>query len=811
MVPTANEDYDVVIEQPDGTRHGFNVVRTPNVPVFGFDYLPSLSPRQESGNTSYSQVPPNQEISLVLRDAVDGSGNTQTSVNDIRSSAWADNVDSRAAHELTLGSSLSAVAQEFAILPDGDFEDNDIDDNWQQRGVTGGLPNTSGGSATIAAVTTSPRNGTYCARLYLDADNYTPGYRDYCVYELHNKWGIGHFKGSKITFGAWFRTAESSSSNNVYMVIIDDTMGAADPIGSTYASTNITMESIQDWTYKTVSHTVSSSATKLWVGFWESGSHAENMTIFMDDARIFGGQVTTDNKVVKMINRGSDSYMVTSGEVWKTDGDLIYCGAGEILDAEVFMNTMYVAHSGTTPYSYSTDTETWVVSVIPSTGKNAHKFRRSRNVLWKIYNDDVASSINPILGGTWSADGDIGDTSGDVTSLFSYSDRPYIGRTDGIFQYNRADDVWVDMTPEYAGLYNTDNFKYGTAHQGWFYLSTANGFFRFDGTNFQSLRNLIFPSGLEAFGNRIKSMTTDGEFLYVLQEDELAETSASKSAWLIALREDLTKGSGVLTVIPYVLGKLAVGNIGGAIVNTNDLFIGGHQEDSKVGAAGAQTPRLFSYTLPSRHFVPAHDTTPALTTSGEIIFPAWDAGFPDVTKVFTKFTIKLLNANANRTVAVKYLLDGDINTATSSYITLGTANSNGDTTFDFSGQSLANRTGKTISISYALATNDATESPLVLAGVLKAVLNTTRLKRLSITLRTQGALGADDDFQAGLPALLKDTYIDTAWPLKLDEDFDNSGTVTSHNVRLENVRERVLIDEDGAETVYECEFWEVNI
>jgi hypothetical protein len=367
------------------------------------------------------------------------------------------------------------------------------------------------------------------------------------------------------------------------------------------------------------------------------------------------------------------------------------------------------------------------------------------------------------------------------------------------------------MTPEYAGLYNTDNFKYGTAHQGWFYLSTANGFFRFDGTNFQSLRNLIFPSGLEAFGNRIKSMTTDGEFLYVLQEDELAETSASKSAWLIALREDLTKGSGVLTVIPYVLGKLAVGNIGGAIVNTNDLFIGGHQEDSKVGAAGAQTPRLFSYTLPSRHFVPAHDTTPALTTSGEIIFPAWDAGFPDVTKVFTKFTIKLLNANANRTVAVKYLLDGDINTATSSYITLGTANSNGDTTFDFSGQSLANRTGKTISISYALATNDATESPLVLAGVLKAVLNTTRLKRLSITLRTQGALGADDDFQAGLPALLKDTYIDTAWPLKLDEDFDNSGTVTSHNVRLENVRERVLIDEDGAETVYECEFWEVNI
>ncbi len=810
-MPTANEDYDVVIEQPDGTRHGFNVAREPNKPVFGFDYLPSLSPRQESGDTSYAQVPPNQEISLVFRDAVDGSGHTRTSSNTVHSSAWADNVDTRAANELTLGSSLSAVAQDFSILIDGDFEDNSIDSGWQGRGQTSTLPNTSSGSCNISVSTTSPRNGTYCASITSTGNTSTPGLRDYCVYELHTKWGIGHFTGSKITFGAWLTTAESSSSDNIYMVIIDDTLDENDPAFSEYVSLSIPMSDIQDWTYKSVSHTVSASATKLWVGFFESGSHNNTRTIRMDDARIFGGSVTADNKVVKMLNRGSDSYMVTSGEVWKTNGDLIYCGADEILDAEVFNNTMYVAHTGTTAYSYSTDTETFVVSTIASTGKNAHKFRRSRGTLWKIYNDDVSSSTNPVNGGSWASDGNIGDTSAEVTSLISYADRPYIGRTDGIFQYDRGEDVWVDMTPEYAGLHNTENFKHGTAHQGWFYLSTANGFFRFDGTNFQSLRNLVFPSGLQAFGNRVKGMTTDGEFLYVLQEDELAETSASKSAWLIAIKEDLTKGSGVLAVIPYILGKIAVGNVGGAIVNGSDLFIGGSLEDSKVGTAGAQVPKLFSYTLPTRHFVPAHDTTPSLTTAGEVIFPAWDAGFPDITKVFTKFTIKLLNANSNRTVAVKYLLDGDINTATSSYITLGTANSNGDTTFDFSGQSLANRTGKTISIAYVFATNAATESPLVLTGVLNSVLNKTRLKRFRITLRTQGARGADDDFQTGLATLLKDTYIDTAWPLKLDEDFDNTGTVTQHNVRLENVSERVLIDEDGAETVYDCEFWEVNI
>ena len=160
-MPTPNSDYDVVIEQPDGTRSGFMVKREKDKPVFTFDYLPSLSPRQDSGATDYSQVPPDQEVTLVIRDAVDGTGHTTTSFQDIRSAAWADGVDARAVNELSLGSALSETPTNLYILPDGDFEDNSLDSNWDT--LDGSHNDTVSSLPAITVDTGNARNGTYAA------------------------------------------------------------------------------------------------------------------------------------------------------------------------------------------------------------------------------------------------------------------------------------------------------------------------------------------------------------------------------------------------------------------------------------------------------------------------------------------------------------------------------------------------------------------------------------------------------------------------------------------------------------------------
>ncbi len=790
-MPTANEDYDIVIESPDATRTGFNIVREKDKPVFTFDYLPSLSPRQDSGATNYGQVPPDQEVTMVIRDGVDGSGHTTTSDNEIRSIAWADGVDTRAKNEVSLGSALSETPTNLYILPDGDFENGSIDVNW--RTLDSSFNDTVGGGPPVSAVTGNARNGTYAAQII------TAGSARTYVYKLSSKWGAGHFLTGKITFGVWAK--RTSGTGTVDLVVWGDNSGAT--VGGTVNTSS--------YTYYSVSHTFNSSDTEMFVGFREVASDGSGTGTYIhfDDAHVFGGGIANDG-VVKFVRQGSVMYTVTKGGIWSSTGDFVYCPGGEITDAVEYQGDIFVAHAGALAFSYSSDMVTWTASTIASIGKNATYFGKVRSILFKEYLGIGYSATSPKT--AWTSVGNVGDTGTVATSIIPYNDTPFIGREDGLFQYDRTDDLYHDITPEFQYALDTKNFKVGVAHQGWLYVSTANGLFRYDGTSFQSLRTLLFPSGLDEFGGAIKAMATDSEYVYFLQEDNLAETSASKSAWLIAMHEDLTQGSGVLAVIPYTLGKLAVGVAGAAMVSNGVIHIGGALQDIKIGSAGNLRPHWFQYTLPTRSLVPARDTAPALGTSGDIVFPAWDAGFPDVTKVFTKFTIKGLNMSANKTIAVKFSLDADINTAVSSFVLLGTATSNGDTTFDFSGETLANRSGKTISIAYTLATNDATDSPFALVGVLKALLRTTKLKRFSITLRSQGALGAENDYgQSGLATLLRDTYIDTAWPLKLEEDFANTGTPVSHNVKLENVRERVLVDEDGAETVYECEFWEVNI
>ena len=408
-------------------------------------------------------------------------------------------------------------------------------------------------------------------------------------------------------------------------------------------------------------------------------------------------------------------YMGLSGGIYQ------YNVANEVWNAVLLDNTvaftdlssydgaLYAARGASNSYKYSTNGTTWTTSTLVDPGDKATYFERTTNsagahaLAKAILARSVYFSTNPQNGGSWSAAYTVGDSDRDITALYGAFDTLYVGREDGLWEYFRyfadgtAADEFKNLTEHFNKFPNANHFARGLYFKGWLYLSLgATGLVRFrpEGAGaFEELSNLLSPAGSSDFGNKVNAFGTDGNFLYILADKPVSNTSNDKVSWLLALWERDGKPE------VHTLASFASAILGGLYAFNNVLHIA---ERVRHGNLAQDVAAIWRMDLPQKHINPRLDVDISLATSGTIITPYYE--FPEIVRLIG---LKLFSENlsANVSVTVAYQKDNETS-FTNINSTDAAFNTSPSEVILFSTQVNARR----VRLRLTLATNDGTAS-----------------------------------------------------------------------------------------------------
>ena len=122
--------------------------------------------------------------------------------------------------------------------------------------------------------------------------------------------------------------------------------------------------------------------------------------------------------------------------------------------------------------------------------------------------------------------------------MHSLGDTLGVGKEDGFYRYVSAEaNSLTNLYPEGGVTSDPENFSRGTMYNGMFYTATGETWFqRWNGAGWESLDHVIQSPAFSQIGNRVRALGTNGQWLFVLVEEPVAN-SISKTCWLLALRE----------------------------------------------------------------------------------------------------------------------------------------------------------------------------------------------------------------------------------------------------------------------------------
>ena len=791
-MPTPGVDYDIVIRRPNGSERGhMTAPGEEGTPRFTFDYLPTFNPREDSGEANYAQRPPDQELVLTIEDAIDGTGIVKARGNTIHSAVWSDGVDPRSPFEVSLGSLEERIETDAEPISGGSYS-NGFNSGSNPFTVTAGAAQ---GVASVSGV-------AYEGAQSLSFNHANLGRTITYRLQIPNS----GFIGGRINASFWVRSYSEDNSTVTAWAGISTSSSYSNSFGHNYSPGS-------GWNRIFISLDGYSPGQNIYLHLRTraNGTFGGN-GLYLDDLVIDQALATLNSPFssLKFAKFGSNVFLATLSRVYKDDGTFV--DEPDNTDLIEFNGIMYLAKGDSTSYKFTSDGETWASSTLSGDLGRAELFARSRGVLWKMLNNKLYSSVDPSNSGVWSTAYTVGDSETTVVSVISFQDTILVGKVDGLFAYDRANDTFYTLTLEFQFSTSLDNFKHWVVNGSWLYLTTAYGLIRYNGQSIQSLRNQFLPKSLTEFGGAILALASDVEFVYILQDDARDNADQDKGVWLIALREGVTTENQI-ALIPYTLSRLPIVGTNTTIVSDGILHIG---STSRIQGASTYQTNWYTYRFPQQQLVPARSRNPNLRAVGTILWPSWDGGFPDIPKAFTKFTFENFKGSADQPITVLFKMDADPNDPIDEYTELGTIDSVGETILRFGDVSLSKRSGKRINFAYRLETDDSTLSPIGGTAIVRAILLPLQLRRFYTTFRTRSSRGAEEDLAqdpAELKTLLEQTYKNEKWPLILKEDFDGDGIVSEYNVTLENVRERVLQDSAGrpVEIVYDCEFWEADI
>ena len=729
---------DIVLSKTDGSTNllGLKLFRdAPNVPGgWRIDHVSPAPPRQASDSANYQQQSP--DIGLVLdqdswhrgfgASSISRFG-TATESNRARARyGYSDGVLAMFRGELTLG---YLTDESDILIKNGRFENLDSTSAYDMSDYT-----TS--NATLASTATYVKNGDRGATITASADD---GYIEQTI----NSPTL--FQSKKVFAHCYLRRI--SGSGNATLQIIDS--------AGTTSATAVTETSA--FTAGIASRTVDGSASSLKVRIKLS----TNGDVFaIDDLAFFpeGGATWTEPQEF------SDNIYAACGRTiykWDDTNEIFnavyYDAAYAITDLISYQGALYAARGTSANYLRSTNGTTWAN---PSTNSGNNRlatyFTRARNAsgdwaLFKNRTNKISISTDPSDTANWGSEIECGDSNRDVTNLFSANDRLYVGREDGLFEYSRSANKFLDLQPE-ANLFPDDsNFKAAQGRSGAIFAGGGDqSFFRidvgnFDGSYVWSDLSYIFKApAYRGFGGRVTALTQDRNNLFVALADDLASESSgfpytfpfsfaganiSRTVKLLSVRTQQEEPGSSAEDVPHTIANFDVSSVDamGKFKGSDkmSLFVLGNliNDDSGDGSNNYE-PRAFRIRMPIRNENPALNSVAEHRLSGNFYTPYINFNYPEINKSAIKLTLTGTNLDSNKTVTVYYKTDDDTDNDNIGWNTWGS-----DGIFSSTGQTVAGTFSSAlinfdrIRFKLAFSTNEMASSPRINSLVFHAAWN----------------------------------------------------------------------------------------
>ena len=476
-----------------------------------------------------------------------------------------------------------------------------------------------------------------------------------------------------------------------------------------------------------------------------------------------------------------------TNDVWNA----VYVHASQTTtDIVEFNGNVFVAFAGGAAFIYGTGTS-WTVSTTSDPGLEATYFTVSRGLFWKSgptsgnnTNYSVYSNTNPVnSGASWSGAYTIGSSDRSITGLYSLHDTILVAKEDGLYYYKRKyndganADEFVNMTNEFRGMPSTENFARGAEWQGSLFLGASlQSFFVIEGGTFayHDLSGLFFHPEVPTMGGRPWAMAADPAQLWLLVNTPTADTSTSKTVWLMSLR-----GLGDWKLHP--IQTVEMGDINDLATNNGYLYAMGRLYDGT-----AYVNSSWRWTLPADNVAPAYASSPVINTTGTFTPPQFGYELPETKKAQLAMTFIVSDTDAEHTIAVKYGLDG----AAPSTTTLGTVNGTGRVqTLYFNSVS----TPESNAISHLIQpeltfTTDATVSPKLHAMALHSAIRPNRFRVWECHIEVGDGLllnnGNTEPVAKSAVLSSLDTLEQQVYPIAFSHDIDQDGVATEIRVHV---------------------------
>ena len=338
----------------------------------------------------------------------------------------------------------------------------------------------------------------------------------------------------------------------------------------------------------------------------------------------------------------------------------------------------------------------------------------------------------------------------------------YVGREDGLFQYSRSSNKFLDLQPE-ANLFPDDaNFKAAQGRSGAIFAGGGDqAFFRIDVGNFDGayvftdLSYIFKAPAFRGFGGRVTALTQDRNNLFVALADDLASESSgfpytfpysfsganvSRAIKLLSVRTQQEEPGSPSEDVPHTLASFEVSDINAmgkfkGAERTSLFCLGNLINDDSSDSNNNREPRAFRIRMPIRNENPALNSVIEHRLTGEFYTPYVNFNYPDINKSAIKLTLTGQNLSSSKNVQIFYKVDDDTDNDNIGWNTFGTG------TFTSSGQTISGDFSSAlinfdrIRFKLIFTTDDIAVSPRINSLVFHAAWNPIDYRRWTAVIK----------------------------------------------------------------------------
>tara|TARA_R110000787_G_scaffold83272_1_gene179450 strand:- start:404 stop:2896 length:2493 start_codon:yes stop_codon:yes gene_type:complete len=674
--------------------------------------------------------------------------------------------------------------------------------------IAGAATNWTASNLSLSTDSTNHRSGNQALGITVSSNNGT----------ITQRYGGSStpFRSKSITLRAYIKRLTGSGTVRANLI---------DSAGTTNGSTS----SATSYAQIEVTRTINSGATT--IDFQFEFSNATD-TWVIDDAslQLPGNSVDFNSDGVTL----SDEFYIPCGRTvmkWSS-ADVafypVYIDAAYSIESIIEFDhdsaspALFIGFGSNQVYKYSTNGTTWAA---PSTTSSNNKDYASHLAVTRDANGDISLaksvgvevrvSSGNIVSSTanWGNAITVGSSDKSVTNLVSSSDILYVGKTDGLYKYDRATNKFEDLEPEAGAYDHPNNYKAAIGRGGKIFAGTgARSFFAVTdkgdlGFEFQDLSDLVRSNSWDGFSGEVEAITQDkaniwvalnnqqsAGFPYAFPIDFRPETSDTR---VVVLRPE-TKAVGAqdsTNLVPNAITTVvatAVARISRFIqaVQQDSVFIFGQFTNPDSDAEEARIVRLR---------VPVDNENPARTASdsiyirksGTLTTPWIDWFYPDISKTLVKLTAVTKNLSSTKTIAVSYKVDDATVGDDTGWTSLGTLNASPTDTVT---ASLTNTVDfRRVRFRFAFSSSDTDEPLELYSYTIHAVFNPVESRKWTIQTKLSDNKRSKKGRKSAYRSTLSSLDLTNLDSLRQDpfcvfEDKDGS----SYRVKIRQLQERVV-------------------